>query len=631
MVPYLLLVLIKRLLVKLQNRLESFFALRNRYIPAMLILAILSIVNFFVNDYRLELLHKHGKIINRSGKQRMFSQKALLLAHLYTENNDTNILMELEHILDRMQNANNFLVSQALTPELQKIYVQENLKKDVDTFIAILKNFISSPFYENYYSYYDGQVLLQKLNKAVVLHEKDYENELKYVKFIEVILLFGMLGMLLLLIKLIFLPTSRLLENQTKKLNEANTTLKDELKRRNKKLQELEKTLSSYVIMSTTDLEGNILDVSDEFCRISGYTKEELIGQPHNIVRHPDMPKTVFREFWKTLEHGESFNGEIKNLAKDGSTFICESFAYPNFDDNGNIVSYTGLRKDVTAKNRLKELNKELEEKVKDKTKKLKELNETLKDQIKEKIAENTKQLQILQQQSKMASMGEMIGAIAHQWRQPLNAIGTSIQNLKYDYLEGKLKDEVYIKEFIDTNKQTIKFMSKTIDDFRSFFRLDKEKQNFFVLETTLSVIEMQSAQLKNHNIKIVLEGDEFEYYGFKSEYQQVILNLINNAKDILIEKQIQAPKIYIELKNKQITIMDNGGGVKDEIIDRIFEPYFTTKEQGRGTGMGLYMSKMIIEENMNGKLEVKNTQDGAMFILDFNQQDDKVMVDTKG
>ncbi len=235
-------------------------------------------------------------------------------------------------------------------------------------------------------------------------------------------------------------------------------------------------------------------------------------------------------------------------------------------------------------------------------------------------LAENIKQQQILQQQSKMAQMGEMIGAIAHQWRQPLNTISISIQNLKYDYKEGMLEDEKYVKSFIDKNKKTIKFMSQTIDDFRNFFRVDKEMEEFSILKATQTVLNMQSAQLKNYNITINILGDRSTFNGFKNEYQQVVLNIINNAKDILIENKIKKPYIDITIKDNTIIIKDNAGGIPNDIIDRIFEPYFTTKEQGKGTGMGLYMSKMIIEDNMGGELSVNNDSDGAIFTIEFKE-----------
>jgi len=246
----------------------------------------------------------------------------------------------------------------------------------------------------------------------------------------------------------------------------------------------------------------------------------------------------------------------------------------------------------------------------------IKELDE----KIEQALEENTKQLEVLQQQNKLAAMGEMIGAIAHQWRQPLNNISTSIQNLKYDFQEGNLKDENFIDKFIEQNKQTIKFMSDTIDDFRSFFRVDKQKKDFNIKETTQAVINMQLAQLEHYNIVVEIIGDEFEYNGLQSEYQQVILNLINNAKDALIENNIQNPKIDIILENEKIYIQDNAGGIPQDILNRVFEPYFTTKEQGKGTGMGLYMSKMIIEDNMQGSLSVQNCSNGAKFCIDLSK-----------
>lgn len=241
---------------------------------------------------------------------------------------------------------------------------------------------------------------------------------------------------------------------------------------------------------------------------------------------------------------------------------------------------------------------------------------ENLEKTVKDKTNENIKQLELLQQQSKMAQMGEMIGAIAHQWRQPLNVVSTGIQNLKYDYKDGNLNDEEFINNFIDENKKTIKFMSKTIDDFRSFFRTDKEQVDFKILETIQSVLDMQSSQLKSHEVTVNIIGDEYNYYGLQSEFQQVIFNIVNNAKDAFVEKKTSNPKLTISLINNIITIEDNAGGIPKEIIKRIFDPYFTTKEQGKGTGIGLYISKLIIENNMESILKVENTGNGVKFII---------------
>lgn len=240
-----------------------------------------------------------------------------------------------------------------------------------------------------------------------------------------------------------------------------------------------------------------------------------------------------------------------------------------------------------------------------------------LEGKIDKAVKENIKKDKMIQQQNKLASMGEMLGNIAHQWRQPLNALNINIQNLDDDYDEG-LIDEEFIEEFIEKNREIIEFMSHTIDDFKNFFRLDKEKSVFSTKNAIEKVLNIQSATLKNNNISIEFKGKDFTINGFESEFKQVILNLINNAKDAIVDNQVKNGSIHILLESNTIYIEDNAGGIPLEILERIFEPYFTTKEQGKGTGMGLYMSKMIIEENMQGKLSVKNEANGAIFMIEI-------------
>lgn len=295
---------------------------------------------------------------------------------------------------------------------------------------------------------------------------------------------------------------------------------------------------------------------------------------------------------------------------------MIQSIAFADLKRNDEIGELSNALQFMIEK--IDESKKEIEQKVEDRTKALHDLNENLENIVNEKTQENIKQLETLQEQSKMASMGEMIGAIAHQWRQPLNEISITIQNLKYDYEDG-LVDEAFLEEFINKNKALIKFMSTTIDDFRNFYRIDKEKELFDVRDAIEQTLSLQMAQLVNNNIGIFISGESFEIEGFRNEFLQVLLNLINNAKDALLENGVTNAKIVIKLGDKSVSISDNAGGIHDEILERIFEPYFTTKEQGKGTGMGLYMSKMIIEENMQAKLSVRNNEDGAEFRMDFN------------
>ena len=226
-----------------------------------------------------------------------------------------------------------------------------------------------------------------------------------------------------------------------------------------------------------------------------------------------------------------------------------------------------------------------------------------------------------LAQHSKLAAMGEMMGSIAHQWRQPLNELNINIEMLEEFYEYGAI-DEKFISEFVSKNTNTIRFLSKTITDFSDFFRVNKQKLHFNIKQKIENTLDIVATQLKNNHISLSLKCDDIEAYGLPGEFQQVILNIINNAKDAIVDKKIDNGKIEISLSKKEnqviIKISDNAGGIPKEILDRIYEPYFTTKEQGSGIGMGLYISKMIIEQNLGGKLYAKNENDGALFIIEL-------------
>ena len=234
-------------------------------------------------------------------------------------------------------------------------------------------------------------------------------------------------------------------------------------------------------------------------------------------------------------------------------------------------------------------------------------------------LQESKKKDQLLLQQSKQAAMGEMIGAIAHQWRQPLNALAIQTQFIEDDYEDG-LIDKEYLQKYSKENMKMITFMSKTIDDFRNFFTIDKMKKSFSVYAKIKDTSNMLLSQLENYEIELTVEENDFIILGFESEFQQVILNLVNNAKDALLENSVKSPKIGIYIQKDEdmgvVKIKDNAGGVPKDVIQRIFEPYFTTKEEGKGTGVGLYMSKMIIEDNMGGSIHVENENDGAVFTI---------------
>ena len=231
---------------------------------------------------------------------------------------------------------------------------------------------------------------------------------------------------------------------------------------------------------------------------------------------------------------------------------------------------------------------------------------------------EKLKQEKMLIQKSKMAAMGEMIGNIAHQWRQPLSQVSGLFFDIEsaYDYKE---LDERYLSNRVNEANDLLEYMSRTIDDFRNFFSPNSMKEEFLVIDAVSSAINIVKATLKYHNIEISFSINlDYKINGYKSEYSQAIVNIISNAKDILIDRKIKNPKIkiYLDIKEEiKLCIEDNAGGVDKKIIDKIFDPYFTTKYD-YGTGIGLYMTKLIIEEKMNGNINVKNYNEGAIFSI---------------
>lgn len=356
------------------------------------------------------------------------------------------------------------------------------------------------------------------------------------------------------------------------------------------------------------DINWSVEYVSNNVSSLTGYTKEEFMsGQVEysNLIDEEDLSLAL-------NELSEAFTNNLDILkhqayqifTKDKTKKWVEQTTLFIRNQEGRVTHFLGYLMDITQR---KTLENELQS-----------LNENLKQEIEKRTNEVVQKDKILQEQAKLAAMGEMVGAIAHQWRQPLNALNINIQNLDDDYAEG-LIDEHFIDNFIKKQTQTINFMSKTIDDFRNFFRVEKTKQSFFVKSSIENTLSLVSAQLKNYNIEVSIEGKDFAIEGIESEFQQVILNIITNAKDAIAQNNIQHGKINIFLKDKRVIIKDNAGGIPKEVIDRIFEPYFTTKEQGMGTGIGLYMSKIIIEQNMGGHLHVNNAKEGAEFVIDFN------------
>ncbi|MDR3177442.1 MAG: PAS domain-containing sensor histidine kinase [Campylobacteraceae bacterium] len=382
-------------------------------------------------------------------------------------------------------------------------------------------------------------------------------------------------------------------------------------------------------IVSKTDINGIITFVNDEFCKISGYTKEELIGKNHNIVRHPDVPKANFELLWNTILRKETFKTTAKNKAKDGSTFYVNTTIFPILDKSGNILEFVAIRYDVTEnvllteelkrkEEELKHLNATLENRVKEQTKQLLDLNRNLEIKVKEEVEKNRQKDKMVFQQARLAAMGEMIGNIAHQWRQPLSELGIILFGMKKSSVQNDLNG---MEKHYEHGKKVIDRMSQTIEDFRNFFNPEKHKNTFFIKDTINEIVSILAGSLNRASINVIVKARKtVKIYGYKNELSQAILNIINNAKDAFRGKDIKKCVISVSVKKENgfvcIHIQDNAGGIDKDVIDKIFEPYFTTKHASLGTGLGLYIVKTIIENSMQGEVTAENINGGALFVI---------------
>ncbi len=391
------------------------------------------------------------------------------------------------------------------------------------------------------------------------------------------------------------------------------------------------------------DSDNRITRFSRAFESLSGRSAEEVIAQDISVIFRDSDINGPLKQFSATLRSGQWESVEIPLLHVNGtvSTILWNVSAI--IGDDALPVATIAQGHDITARKLLEEglqrttcelgdANEMLEQEMAErqmaqealavKQTQLEALNESLQQKIVEALAELRQKDQLMISQSRQAAMGEMIGNIAHQWRQPLNALSMLLTNIQMAHMYNEITAD-FMKSSLDKGNQLIQKMSTTINDFRNFFLPDKESVSFSANSQVNHALSLVEAGLNSQNIKIHLEADtEMLLIGLPNEYSQVILNLLSNAREVIKENNIPEGIIKIRLFERDgfacAAISDNGGGIPVDVIDKIFEPYFSTKEMG--TGIGLYMSKMIIERSMKGTIEAHNIDGGAEFVVSIPQ-----------
>ncbi|MDD2580824.1 MAG: PAS domain-containing protein [Desulfuromonadaceae bacterium] len=376
--------------------------------------------------------------------------------------------------------------------------------------------------------------------------------------------------------------------------------------------QEWEHTFDAVTdLIFILDPDCTIIRANRAMAERCGLTPQELIGRKCFDVLHGITCPPEYCPHDRLLESGEPQTVEFETEQLHG---IFEVFMSPMRNAEGRITASVHVARDVTEKRHNAKL-------LAAQQKQLESFNQDLESRITEAVAELRKKDDILIQQSRLTAMGDLINSIAHHWRQPLNSIGLIVQSLQLAFKSNDLSVEELDAEIADT-MSILQQISDTIDDFRTFFNHEKEPHSFSVNDAVSRSINFVMPSLKNNGIKAVSdEQSDMCVVGYPNEYTQALLNIIINARDALMESQMPEPLISIRIFEEKgrsvVTVLDNGGGINEDALPRIFDPYFTTKEQGKGSGIGLYMAKMIIEKNMNGRLTARNVDGGAEFRIE--------------
>ncbi len=366
----------------------------------------------------------------------------------------------------------------------------------------------------------------------------------------------------------------------------------------------------------------NILEsITDAFFTLDREWRITFVNKRSALIMHKPKEELIGQNLWEIFPEavGSIFYDHYQKAMNDQVTTVFEGF-YPPFDAWYDVHVYPfedGISvyfNDITER-------KTLEAALAEKRLKLNELNKTLEQRVETQVAEIKHKDQMLMRQTRQAAMGQMIDNIAHQWRQPLNSLGLTIQQIPL-YYDTKDFNREFLEECSDKAMKTIQHMSQTIDDFKNFFNIDKEKIDFEIDQLIQKTVSLVEASFWDQHISVTVHCEhKLHLAGFPNEYSQIILIILNNARDVLAERRnINGQVVIKAFKENDATVMtitDNAGGIPEDIIDKIFDPYFTTKAEDKGTGIGLSMAKNIIENSFGGGLTARNTGDGAEFRIE--------------
>jgi PAS domain S-box-containing protein len=526
---------------------------------ALSLIAAFSILAYFNLSHLINSQAHDGKIINVSGRQRMLSQKIALFAINYKTK-------QLQETVDLMEKSHNYLLSLKMSLEMKKIYYERPLLLDskVKEYIFRARSFIKTRDGRSLtYILKNSQDLLKDLDTAVSTYQRETELKTKNLQTNELYILLLTIVTLLFEALFIFRPANNAVRKKTKELHS-------------------QKEYSDMITQINTNA---IIAINQDF-EILTFNKsaQEMFGFHASEMLHTKLLEKIIPKQYQSLHNKgvtnfmqtgalkkEDYTFELEGQHKDGTLFPIRISFGTKIEKESKIV--VANIQNITR------------EKEKD---------------------------NLIIQQSRFAAMGEMIGNIAHQWRQPLSSISALATGTRLRYKNRLISDDELDETFVKIKSYT-QHLSDTIDDFRDFLKQDQKDEIFRVDTVIDKSITLTEALYKSNKIKLIIKhsGSELLIRGNSSQLSQVFLNILHNAKDTLVEKDIEDKIVFLEVarlnENVVIKISDSGGGIPDDIKEKIYDPYFTTKHKSQGTGIGLFMSKRIIEQRFNGTLQSDN------------------------
>lgn len=519
--------------------------------------------------------------------------------------------------------------------QLSKVF---NLSiQHTQSYLFLLNVVMASESYELLYN--TGEIYDSTVSHINQLNAQIHENLLELIKvivYVGVLIFAVMMFISIVIVRSIVTPLSQLTDTFQKLSQEEEVpTIKipdmmDEIGKLTRAAASLqEKNIKTAELSNSLRISEKRMRLASEIGQIGIWEYDIADGAmiwDETMLRLYDLPAEKFDgtySMWTNALHPDDliktesilntaiaeqkmYNAAFRIILHDGTIRYLQAYGFATYDEQSHPIKVVGINYDITD-------SKQTEE----------ELQKKIDDAIEEKREQET----LLIQQSKLASMGEMISAISHQWRQPLNSVGLYVQDFKSAYKYGEL-DEHYLNDSIERIMQQIRYMSQTIDDFRNFYRIQSDTSEFDIVTSIQSSLNLYQAQLHNHDIEYTFHFDPMHTYimeGNSNHLQQCFVNIFSNAVDAIKERRHRdtqpfSAKISVRIENIEdsihIIINDNGIGISAQNAQKVFEPYFTTKQEGSGTGLGLYMSHTILHKYFNGTIMIQPQSEGVSVII---------------